>query len=134
GFALSRPRRARDRSARAATRSAPSSELLQEAQVVLVVQAQVGDPVLEHRDALDAEAPGEPLHLLGVIAGSVSLAGRHVAVDRRIDLAGPQHLEPSLALAQRAARAVAQMAAAAALEAGDVDLHARLREGEEVRA
>ena len=48
-----------------------SSELLQEAQVILVVEAQVGDAVLEHRDPLDPHAPREALHLLGVVAGRV---------------------------------------------------------------
>ena len=67
-----RARRAAGRSIRAARAAGPSSELLQEAQVVLEVQAQVGDAVLEHRDPLDAEAQGEALHLLGVVAGRVA--------------------------------------------------------------
>ena len=43
-------------------------ELLQEADVVLEEHPQVGDPVLEHRDPLDAHAEGEALHRLGVVA------------------------------------------------------------------
>ena len=57
-----------------------------------------------------------------------------VGVDVGVDLARAEHLEPALALAQVAARAVAQEALAVAVEAGDVDLDARLGEGEEVRA
>ncbi len=124
----------RDRSIRAATAAGPASELLQEAQVVLVVQPQVGDAVLEHRDPLDAETPREPLDPLGVIAGRVRLGRGHVRVDVRVDLAGAEHLEPALALAQVAAGAVLQEAPAVAVEAGHVDLDAGLGEREEVRA
>src|SRR5262249_41091606 len=51
---------------------ARSSELLQKAQIVLEVEAQVRDAVLEHRDPLDSQAPREPLHSLGVVPGGVA--------------------------------------------------------------
>src|SRR5205807_9482080 len=111
-----------------------SSELLQKAQVVLVVQTQIRDAVLEHRDALDAHAPREALHLLGVVAGRVRLRGLDIRVDVRVDLPGTEHLEPALALAQGTARAVAQKTGALALKTGDIYLDAGLREGEEMRA
>jgi hypothetical protein len=57
----------------------------------------------------------------------------HVPEDVRVDLAGAEDLDPRLAAADRAARAVAQEAVLA-VEAGDVDLDARLGEREEVRA
>ena len=53
--------RARCRRSRAARTAAPSSELLQEAQVVLEEQAQVGDAVAQHLDPLRAHAEGEAL-------------------------------------------------------------------------
>jgi len=55
-------------------------------------------------------------------------------IDVRIDLAGAQHLEPALALAQIAARPVSEESLSVAVKAGHVHLHARLGEGEEVRA
>src|SRR3954454_12415784 len=103
-----------------------SSELLRDPQVVVVEQPQVGHAVLERGDALDAHPPGEALVALGVVA---VLA--HVAEDVGIHLAGAQQLDPALALAQRAARAVAQEPVRA-VEAGDVELDAGLGEREEV--
>ena len=70
----------------------------------------------------------KPWTLLGVVA---VLA--HVLEDVRVDLAGAEDLDPALALAHRAARAVAQEAVLA-VEARDVDLDPRLGEREEVRA
>src|SRR5919112_2685173 len=106
-----------------------SAELLQEAEVVVVERAHVGQPVLELGDALDAHPPREALDLLGVVAVVVD-----VGVDVRVDLAGAEDLHPPLALAQPAARAVADEALAVAVEARHVDLDARLGEREEVRA
>src|SRR5919206_1853313 len=106
-----------------------SSELLQEAQVVVVQRPHVGQAVLELGDALDAHPPREALDLLGVVAVVVD-----VGVDVRVDLAGAEDLDPALALAQAAARAVRHEALAVAVEARDVDLDARLGEREEVRA
>ena len=84
--------------------------------------------MLEHRDPLDAHPEREALVALGVVA---TLA--HVLEHVRVDLPGAEDLDPALALAQRAARAVGHEAVAA-VEAGDVDLDARLGEREEVRA
>ena len=64
-----------------------------------------GSRDLQHRDALDAEAPGEPLHAVGVVPRRVGLGSRDVRVDVRVDLAGAEDLQPALALAQVAARA-----------------------------
>src|ERR671928_818836 len=106
-----------------------SSELLQEAQVVVVQRPHVGQAVLELGDALDAHPPGEALDLLGVVAVVVD-----IGVDIRVDFAGAEDLQPAFALAQVAARAVGQVAAPRAVRARDVDLDARLGEREEVRA
>src|SRR5215210_6197966 len=106
-----------------------SAELLEEAEVVVVEGAHVGEAVLELGDALDAHAPREALDLLGVVAVVVD-----VGVDVRVDLAGAEDLDPALALAQPAARAVPHVAPSVAVEARDVDLDARLGEREEVRA
>src|SRR3954462_13276865 len=120
--------RARRSSSRPLSRMRASSELFQEAQVVVVEQPDVRYPVLQRRDPLDPHAPGEALVALGVVA---VLA--HVLEHVGIDLAGAEDLDPALALAQRAARAVAQEAVVA-VEARDVALDARLGEREEVRA
>ena len=82
------------------------SELLEEAHVVVEVQAQVGDAVAQHRDPLDAHPEREAGDALGVVA---VLA--HVLEDVRVDHAGAEDLEPARALAQRAARAVGEHAA-----------------------
>src|SRR5665647_549429 len=95
------------------------SELPQEADVVVVEQAQVGDAVLEHRHALDAQAEGEAAVLLGVVIDEL--------VGCRVDHAGAHDLEPAGVLAGAAALAAAELAA-------HVDLDARLGEREEVRA
>src|SRR3954454_9608570 len=105
------------------------SELLEEPKVVVVEGAHVGQAVLELRDALDAHPPREALDLLRVVAVVVD-----VGVDVGIDLAGAEDLDPALALAEAAARAVGHEALAVAVEAGHVDLDARLGEREEVRA
>ena len=90
--------------------------------------------MLEHRDPLDAEPPREALDALGVVAWGVAIGRGHCAVDVGVDLTGAQHLEPALALAQVAARAVSHEALARAVEARDVDLDARLGEGKVMRA
>src|SRR5665647_3358281 len=99
--------------------SAPLSEPPQEADVVVVEQAQVGDAVLEHRHALHTHAEGEAGDLLGVVVDEV--------VDRGVDHAGAHDLEPAGVLARAAALAAAEPAA-------HVHLDARLGEREEVRA
>src|SRR5581483_9891239 len=108
-------------------RRSPSAELLQEADVVVVEQAQIGNPVLEHGDPFHTHAEGEALNLLWVVA-----VVPHVLEHIRIDHPGAQDLDPCRALAQRAALAVSRDAVGA-VEAGHVDLDARLREREEVR-
>src|SRR5579875_1367023 len=105
-----------------------ASELLQEANVVVVEQAQVGDAVLEHGDALDAHAEGEALHPVGVVAVVLDV-GEHVGIDHP----GTEDLDPRRALAQRAALAIGGDAAGA-VEARNVGLDAGLGEGEEVRS
>src|SRR5918994_2866425 len=123
------PRRSgRDRSTRAATCTESSSELLQHPHVVLEELAQVGHAVPQHRDPLDPHAEGEALDPLRVVA-----ALPHEAEHVRIDHPGAEDLDPARALAQRVAAPVVQMARATAAEAGDIYLHAWLREGEEPR-
>src|SRR4051794_17261692 len=110
------------------TPSSSSCELLQHPQVVVEEAPQVGDAVAQHRDPLDPDPEGEPLHALGVVA-----VGLDEAEDVGVDHAGAEDLDPALALAEVAALAAVELTGAAALEAGDVDLDAGLGEGEEVR-
>src|SRR5262249_35126112 len=120
------PWRAPDRSSCAARSRGPSSELLQDADVVLEELAQVRDAVLEHRDPLDAHPERESLNLLRVVA-----ALPHEAEDVRVHHPRTEDLDPADPLAERVPRAVGELSAAATAEAGDVDLDARLGEGEE---
>src|SRR4051795_506197 len=120
---------ARRSTSRSVGPSQSSSELSEEPEVVVVEEPEVWDAVLERGDALDPHPPREALVALGVIA---VLA--HVLEHVGVDLAGAQQLDPALALAQVEAAAAAHEAAAVADEAGDVELDARLREREEVRA
>src|SRR5205085_2516663 len=109
-----------------------SAELLQEPDVVVEEHAQVGDAVLQHRDALDAHPERPALDLLGVVAVLADVR-EHV----RVDHAGAEDLDPAGALAEVAAYGWVgsdQGAGPPALEAGHVDLDARLGEREEVRA
>src|SRR5579884_2711612 len=106
----------------------PSPELLQEADVVVVEQPQVGNAVLEHRDPLDPHPEGEALDPLGVVAVLAHVL-EHVGVDHP----GAQDLDPALAPAQAAPLAGGGHAAFA-VKARDVDLDARLGEREEVRS
>src|SRR3954463_3198077 len=94
------------------------SELLQNAHVVLPEEAQVGEAVTEHRDALDAEAEREAGPDLWVVAD--------VREHLRIDPAGSAHLDPARVLAHRAALSVAQ-------KTRHVELHRRLGEREVAR-
>src|SRR3954470_9606317 len=98
--------------------SAPSSELPQEAKVVVPERADAGDRVTQLRRPLDAHAEREAGVLLGAPADEL--------VEVRGDHAGAAHLDPARVLADRAARA-------AAVEARDVRLHRRLRERVVVR-
>src|SRR2546425_2396720 len=95
-----------------------SCELPQEAQVVLEEQADVVDAVLEHRDALAAQAERPAGDLFGIVAD--------VPEHLRVHHPGAQDLEPAV-LADAAAAATAE-------EAEHVDLGGRLREREKRRA
>src|SRR5665647_2052877 len=75
----------------------PPSELPQEADVVVVEQAQVGDAVPQHRHALHPHAEGEPADLLRVVVDE--------AVDSRVDHPCAHDLEPARVLARAAALA-----------------------------
>src|SRR5690349_24125281 len=97
--------------------TAHSSELLQEPQVVLEHLPQVRHAMAQHRYAVDAHPEREALDALRVVAHL-----RHEAVDVRIDHPGAEYLDPAGALAEGVARAVREVAAAAAVEAGHVHL------------
>src|SRR5690348_242432 len=97
---------------------ARASELLQEAQVRLVEEADVVDVVLEHRHSLDAETPR-----VAVPARRVDAA---VAQHLRMHHAATADLEPALVPAALAAHPAADAAR-------DVELEARLGEREVAR-
>jgi hypothetical protein len=105
-----------------------SSELFQEAHIVLVEHPQTGDAVLEHRNPFDADPERESVHVLWVKSVIADML-EHV----RIDHPRAEDLDSALALAQRAELTFAGDALYAA-KARDVDLHAWLSEGEEVRS
>src|SRR5207253_9757559 len=86
----------RSRPAPAASSAAPSFELLEEAQIVGVEEADILDAVLDHGDPLDAHAPGETRQARRVVA--------HPLEHARVDHAGTENLEPARAVADRAAR------------------------------
>src|SRR3954451_19603265 len=93
-------------------------ELSEDAEVVFPDRAQVREAVPQHRDPLDAEAERKPLPLRRIEPD--------VPEDDRVDPARAAHLDPAGVLADAAA-------AAAADEAGDVELDRRLREREVAR-
>src|SRR5262249_19625351 len=101
------------------------SELLEKAQIAGKQQADVVDAVLEHRDALHADAEREAGPDLRVVADRLEHRG--------IDHPGAENLEPAARPAD-AARSCAELARPAADDARDVDLRARLGEREEARA
>src|SRR5262245_59139456 len=98
-----------------------SPELLQEAEVVLVEEADVVDAVADHGHAVDAEAERESGHLLRVV-DHVSELPVHRLVDRGVHDPRPHDLEPSRLLAHAAALAPAHHAA-------EIELDRRLRVG-----
>src|SRR5699024_3273744 len=102
----------RRRSAHAATRSGPASDLhpecAREAHVSLDDVVHVGDAVAQHERALDAEAEGESGVPVRVDAGG----GEHPAVDH----AGAAELDPPGAAAGAAARVLALADPAAAVD------------------
>src|SRR6266568_2771669 len=89
-------------------------KLFEEAKVGLVEETDVVDVVLEHRHALDPEAPGVAVPLFRIDAA--------VAQHLRVDHAAAAHLEPALAAGARADAA------------RNVELEAWLGEWEEARA
>src|ERR1700751_2716443 len=97
-------------------------KLLQEADVVLEEERQVGDAWLQHRDPLDSHPEREALRGLGVIGPADE------PEDVRVDHPGAQDLDPARALAQRVALARRERARAVAAEARYVHLDARLGE------
>ena len=101
------------------------TKLLQEAQVVLEEEPQVGHAVLEHRDPLDSHAERETLYPLGVVA-LVAHEAEHV----RVDHARAHDLDPARPLAEGAERAVTLAPGRVAREARHVDLDTRLGERE----
>src|SRR5262249_49243100 len=97
--------RSRSRPSRATRTAGPSSaahELVEEAEVVLEEQAQVVDPVPEHRDALGTHPEREALVPLRVQAP--------VAERDRVDHPGSQDRHPAAAAAGRTADAAADQA------------------------
>src|SRR5207244_590763 len=103
----------RTRRTRAASSPGPSSELGEDAEVVLPEQPKVRQAVPEHGDPLDPEAEGEARPLLRVVADELEHA--------RVDDAGAAHLDPAGVLADRAAGPAAE-------EARDVELDGGLGE------
>ena len=91
------------------------AELLEEAEVVFEVEADVVGAVFEHGHAFDAEAEGEAAVLLAVDAA--------VFEDVGVDHAAAEDLDPAGVLAEVAAGAAADVA-------GDVHLGGGLGEGE----
>src|SRR5688572_22408715 len=105
--------------------SPPGLELLEESNVVLEEQADLGNAVPEHRDALETHAEREAGDELGIEADGAE----HV----RVHHAGAEHLEPSRALAHAAAPgrvAFGDPSLSPADHAGDVHLAAGLDERE----
>src|SRR4029079_16169257 len=111
------PRRARDRNSSAARRREPSSELLQQTDVVLEELAQVGYAVLELGDPLDSHAEGESLDPLRVVPVLLD-DPEHVGVDHP----GAQDLDPADSLAERIAGAVREPSTAARAEVRHAEL------------
>src|ERR1700758_352295 len=98
--------------------TAEPSKLLQDAQVVLPEEPDVGNAVALRGDPVDAETPREAGPLVRVVAD--------VSEDSGIDGAGTAHLEPACVLAENAPFAVAE-------KARDVELDGRLGEREVAR-
>src|SRR5260370_37678627 len=93
-------------------------ELPQEADVVLEKDLDVVDAVLEHGQAVDADAEGEAADFFGVVI--------HEAVDRGIHHTSAEKFNPSGAFAFRTSSPACRCASSAAEGAGNVELDARL--------
>src|SRR5690606_27661499 len=101
-------------------------ELLQEPQITLEEQLQVGHAVAQHRHSIDAE-PERPA---GIDLGIDPALLEH----RRVDHARAAQLDPAAVLAQVAAEALSHaVAGLAAKRALHVELGPGLDEGEEAR-
>src|SRR6266850_358964 len=96
-------------------------ELPEEAHVILEKDLNIIDAVLQHREAVDADAEGEAADFFRVVIDE--------AVDGRIDHTRAEELDPRGALAFRTGAAV-RSAGSAAERAGDVELDGRLGERE----
>src|SRR6266850_2590623 len=96
-------------------------ELPEEAHIVLEKDLNIVDAVLQHREAIDADAEGEAADFFRVIV--------HETVDGGIDHARAEELDPRGALAFRTGAAV-RSAGSPAERAGDVELDGRLGERE----
>src|SRR5688572_3076282 len=96
-----------------------TSELAQDAEVVLPQEPERGQAVAQHGDALKAHAEREAGPLLGIKADELE--------ERRVDHPGAGDLDPARVAAHRAALALAEKAA-------HVRLEGRFREWEVVRA
>src|SRR6266850_673147 len=97
-------------------------ELPEEAHVILEKHLNIVDAVLQHREAVDADAEGEAADFFRVVI--------HEAVDGGIDHARAEEFNPRGALAFRARSAAGGRTCSAAKWAGDVELDGRLGERE----
>src|SRR6266850_4589776 len=97
-------------------------ELAEEAPVVLEKDLKVVDAVLEHGQAVDADAEGKAADFFGVVADK--------AVDGGVDHAGAEEFDPGGAFAFRTRSPTCRSACSAAERAGDVELNARFGERE----
>src|SRR5580698_8198033 len=95
-------------------------KLAQESHVALKEHLDVVDAVLQHREAIDADAESETADFFRVVA--------HESVHRGIDHARAEELDPARALALRARSTAGRNAAAAAEHARNVELDRRLGE------
>src|SRR6266850_7116071 len=97
-------------------------ELPEEAHIVLEKDLNIVDAVLQHREAIDADAEGEAADFFRVIV--------HETVDGGIDHARAEEFNPRGTLAFRARSAAGGRTCSAAKWAGDVELDGRLGERE----
>src|SRR2546422_2995608 len=97
-------------------------ELAEDAHVVLEKDLDIVDAVLEHGQAVDADAEGEAADFLGVVV--------YETVDGGIDHACAEEFDPGGAFAFRAGSAAGRRAGSATEGAGGVEFHARARERE----
>src|SRR5450432_2046335 len=96
-------------------------KLFQETDIVLKKHLDVVDAVLEHGQAVDADAESKATDFLRIIV--------HKAIYGGIDHAGTEEFDPAGAFALAAGSATFRGAAAAAENAGGVELHRWFGEG-----